>query len=123
MDRIGLLVYLGRPVPEFGDDTTRVSVVDETYDDDPVVATIGMPRGDTTRVTEATGETHDDDPGISSLRFPGGQRTQAIVLASETGRHGLQLASPVPRSSSTHTRTEGETYDDDPGLGALARLT
>ena len=121
MSRIGLLVYLGRRVPDVGDDTTRVSVVDETYDDDPAVATLVVPRFDASRVTEFTGETHDDDPGVSSLRFLGGQRVRtATDRPTSVGQTGSRPKAVVPRSSTVHTRTEGETYDDDPGLGALA---
>lgn len=91
MSRVGLFEYLGLPVPNWPEEeATRVSIVDETYDDDPAIGGIGVPRVDATRNSPFSGETYDD-----SITLPRGE-------------------------ASLFTRTDDETYDDDPGFGALS---
>ena len=76
--------------------------------------------------TRVTGETYDDDPGTEGLGVPRRWDTSTKKTSNDSDTYdeiGIfnLVTTPVELSgSSWFTKVEGETYDDDPGLGGLS---
>jgi hypothetical protein len=109
------------------DGSRMTFVDDETYDDAndwlgiPAADAEGL---SATRHTESNGETYDDDPGLGSLGVP--RRLDGSTMLSRTDGETYdddpgvtRLSVPLSNDTSRLTKVDAETYDDEPGFNRL----
>lgn len=119
--RIGLYEYLGTHLGDSASTATDLSHADmDTYDDDAGLG-ICAAYSEGTVDTRITGETYDDDPGLDALEYLrlGTDRSSSGNDTHDDHGLGLLVDHEMGDTSTSLTKVEGETYDDDVGLAGL----